>query len=112
MDNDDCKTWMLKRGECEDLHCPHLYRQKATLDEPEERDCMCPGLCPFSEPAEARFAEVRRAVTEEALTENWERLIGGLETLLTTGRSGDLVAQAEAVIDEHARKVLEARHEI
>ena len=34
MDSDDCKTWMLKRGECEELHCHHLFIAAATQEEP------------------------------------------------------------------------------
>ena len=88
MDNDDCKTWMLKRGECEELHCPHLLKLAATQEEPAERECTCKSVCPHDEPARQRFAVVREEVMEEALRESWEELLGSLETLLAAPMHG------------------------
>ena len=88
MDNDDCKTWMLKRGECEELHCPHLLKLAATQEEPAERECTCKSVCPHDEPARDRFKWLRAMLIEEALTESWEELVGPLELLLAAPARG------------------------
>ena len=120
MDNDDCKTWMLKRGECEELHCPHLLKLAATQEEPAERECTCKSVCPHDEAARERFAAVREDVMEEALTESWEKLVGSLEVLLAAPMHGPALGEAiltlrrraNDLIDEHTTKVLEHRHEL
>jgi hypothetical protein len=119
MDNDDCKTWMLKRGECEELHCPHLFTAPAMRDDPAERVCTCPGACPHGEPAQERFEAVREEFMSEALAESWEELIGPIEALLDRhGGSREheavdaLVHKANRLIDAYALKVLEHRHEL
>lgn len=120
MDNDDCKTWMLKRGECEELHCPHLLKLAATQEEPAERECTCKSVCPHDEPARIHFAVVRVEVMEEAITESWEELLGPLETLLSSPMHGPALGEAvlalrrraNDLIDDHTTKVLEHRHEL
>ena len=120
MDNEDCKTWMLKKGECEELHCPHLLSIPATQEEPAERDCTMGPPCPHDEPARLNFAVVRVEVMEEALTESWEKLVGSLETLLAAPMHGPVLDEAvlklrrkaNDLIDAHTTKVLEHRHEL
>lgn len=119
MDNDDCKTWMLKRGECEELHCPHLLKLAATQEEPAERECKCKSVCPHDEPARDRFEAVREEFMSEALAESWEELIGPIEALLDRhGGSREheavdaLVHKANRLIDAYTLKVLEHRHEL
>ena len=72
MDNDDCKTWMLNRGECDELHCPHLLKLAATQEEPAERECTCKSVCPHDEPARQRFAV--GYVGEGLEADTWYRL--------------------------------------
>ena len=120
MTDDDAKSWMLAHSECEELHCRHLFVAAATQEEPAERDCACPYLCPHSEIAQARFKAVREEVAEEALTESWETLVGAIETLLDAPMRGPaldaavlaLRRRANDLIDEHTTKTMEHRHEL
>jgi hypothetical protein len=119
MSPDEAKTLMLAKGECDELHCGHLFKRPATQEDPAEQDCLCKGACPYDEPAQARFAVIRGEIEEEALIESWEELVGPLEMLLGARREGQLISAAEtlrrranALIDAHTVKVLENRHEL
>ena len=93
MDSDDCKSWMLARNECEELHCPHLLTIPATRDDPAERDCTRQ-TCPHDEPARLRFRAVRAEVLEEALTESWGELVGPLERFLAAPTPGSVYTES------------------
>ncbi len=125
MNHDDAKSWMLANGECEAIRCPHHVRLAATHDDPAEQDCQKKGACPFDEEFQEWFAARRETCTEDALSEEWDRLLAPLERFIARMQATPRVDHASAYIaavdlmmavngvrDEYTRGVLEARHEL
>ena len=118
MTSGDRKSWMLTHGECEEVHCLHLVSLTATQDDPAERSCGYKGNCPHDEPARLRFQAFKATLMEEALSEEWDRLLAPIERFLDAPDGAvlpaaqTLRAALNAVIDGYTLKCLEARREL
>ena len=112
LDIDETKDWMLRKGECEGLDCPHFHGYPYTRDEPAGVECSREGECPFGDKAQTRFIALRDELLEEAVCEECFVLAPHVKLFAAGGDPEEFKQTVMGVVNRYVQQVMVAKGEI